>query len=40
MISIALIVIQEIVSKYPAAEFDLGTIEFIGDVLGTPLNAL
>lgn len=36
MISILLIVLQEITSKLPAAEFDLQTLNFIGDLLNTP----
>merc|ERR1711988_1346723 len=36
MISIALIVLQEVVSKLPAAEFDLQTLDFLGGLLNTP----
>jgi len=36
MISIALIVLQEVTSKLPAAEFDLSTLEFLGSVFAAP----
>merc|ERR1712086_86114 len=36
MISIALIVLQEITTKLPAAEFDLETLSFINGVFGLP----
>ena len=36
MISIALIVLQEITSKLPAAEFDVDTLQFIGNVFAPP----
>jgi len=36
MISISLIVLQEVLSKLPAAEFDLATLDFIGGVFNTP----
>merc|ERR1712046_151981 len=36
MISIFLIVLQEVVTKLPTAEFDLDTIEFINGILATP----
>eukprot|EP00619_Florenciella_sp_RCC1007_P000065 CAMPEP_0205923226 /NCGR_PEP_ID=MMETSP1325-20131115/15852_1 /ASSEMBLY_ACC=CAM_ASM_000708 /TAXON_ID=236786 /ORGANISM="Florenciella sp., Strain RCC1007" /LENGTH=256 /DNA_ID=CAMNT_0053291405 /DNA_START=30 /DNA_END=800 /DNA_ORIENTATION=- len=36
MIAIALIVLQEVTSKLPAAEFDVDTLNFIGSVFATP----
>ena len=36
MISIFLIVMQEVVSKLPAAEFDAQTLDFLGGLLNTP----
>jgi len=36
MIAIFLIVLQEVTSKLPAAEFDAATLEFIGNVFATP----
>eukprot|EP00618_Florenciella_parvula_P014503 CAMPEP_0119478670 /NCGR_PEP_ID=MMETSP1344-20130328/8301_1 /TAXON_ID=236787 /ORGANISM="Florenciella parvula, Strain CCMP2471" /LENGTH=256 /DNA_ID=CAMNT_0007512861 /DNA_START=133 /DNA_END=903 /DNA_ORIENTATION=+ len=36
MIAIFLIVLQEVTSKLPAAEFDASTLEFIGNVFATP----
>jgi len=36
MISIALIVLQEVISKLPVAEFDVQTLDFLGGLLNTP----
>ena len=35
-LSIFLIVMQEVVSKLPAAEFDVQTLDFLGGLLNTP----
>merc|ERR1711977_761162 len=36
MISIFVIVLQEVVTKLPAGEFDLQTLQFLGDLSATP----
>ena len=36
MISIFLTIMQEVVSKLPAAEFDAQTLDFLGGLLNTP----